>query len=332
MAVFIVQIGVMGVLCGRWPELGAMRWILYAWCWLLIDFQGVIAWMLAGQNWWADSLQTASLFVAQLGLLTIWAVLGSERWTVRAPLALVVGCGLMLFLTRIRYHYDSAVAMFVVQIVALGGICVVFRRKGYRLAIAPAESGPLEPLRPASALRTSQFGLRDVLLWTTALALVCGLVRAVGLPWRDWFDTRDNPWLLLFANGLALATALVITLWCALGMGRSAVRRYVPLLAIPIIGIANALVEWLVWLVQWRPWIAPWFPELSWQGKLYSAFWQPFSGLARISTAWLCLTSGMLFATLLFPRALGYRLIRGPEIVQEPDDPIAGHQTAGVRP
>jgi hypothetical protein len=62
MAVFIIQIGAMGIVCGRWTELQAMRWILYAWCWLLIDFQTVIAWMFTGQSWWGGSFHTTSLF------------------------------------------------------------------------------------------------------------------------------------------------------------------------------------------------------------------------------------------------------------------------------
>src|SRR5262245_8240791 len=97
MATFIVQIGVMGIICGRWPDLQWMRWVLYAWCWVLIDFQAIEAWVYTdATSWWGrSSFQPASLFAAQLGLATIWAVLGAARWTMRLPVVAVVGGALL---------------------------------------------------------------------------------------------------------------------------------------------------------------------------------------------------------------------------------------------
>src|SRR3954447_14535308 len=57
MAVFVVQIGVMGVVCGRCVDLRAMRWVLYAWCWLLIDFQTLVASVFTDSSWWGGSFQ-----------------------------------------------------------------------------------------------------------------------------------------------------------------------------------------------------------------------------------------------------------------------------------
>src|SRR4029434_7297738 len=74
MAIFVIQIGLMGVVCGRWIDWPFLRWLLYGWCWLLIDFQTLIAWAFANQTWWGDAFQASALLNAQLGLAIIWAV------------------------------------------------------------------------------------------------------------------------------------------------------------------------------------------------------------------------------------------------------------------
>src|SRR5262245_37782044 len=103
MAIFILQIGLMGVVCARWIEWPLLRWLLYGWCWLLIDFQTLIAWAFADQYWWGEAFQASALLAAQLGLAIIWAVLGEARWTVRLPVTLVAAVLLLLPLVRIHY-------------------------------------------------------------------------------------------------------------------------------------------------------------------------------------------------------------------------------------
>jgi hypothetical protein len=307
MAAFIVQIGLMGVVCGRWIDHPALCWILYVWCWLLIDFQTLIAWVYANQTWWGDSFQAAALFAAQLGLVIIWAVLGTARWTVRFPVVLVLASLVMLPLIRFQYWGENAAVLFAMQLVSLGGICLVLRRQGFRLAIPHAEEG-----RPSSApttahLQATQFGLRHVLIWMTALALICGLVRAVGLPFEQWTATRYGPSLPLFSSGVALAMVLVIALWAAMGTGSDRQRWLLVAVLIPLVGIANGLIEWLARIWHNRVWTAPWARGKPWWIWLR---WEWFYSDERYLIAWICLSAGMLFATLLFVRALGYRLER----------------------
>ena len=42
LTVFVLQVGLFGVLCGRFIEQPLLRWIIYIWCWVLVDLQDVI--------------------------------------------------------------------------------------------------------------------------------------------------------------------------------------------------------------------------------------------------------------------------------------------------
>lgn len=310
MSLLVVQIGVMGVLCGRWIELRSMRWILYLWCWLLIDFQAIVAWVYTDQtSWWGSSFQPASLFTAQLGLLLIWSVLGAARWTVRLPIAVVVGCALLLFLGRVRYEYQSAAGLIVMQLAMLGTICWILQRKGFRVVVLGRDSEAFRRLG-AGDLRVGQFGVRDVLIWMTALGLACGLVRWFGVPWNEWLQSNARSWVPLITGGVALSVTLVLALWAALGPDESRGRRYRVLLFIPLLAIGAGLVEWLFWYLHYQPWTAPWYGRETWQNCFYWSFWSPFKNSSQFTMTWLCLAGGMLFAALLFPRELGYRLVR----------------------
>jgi hypothetical protein len=310
MATFILQIGVMGVLCGRWIDLEVMRWVLYLWCWLLIDFQALVAWVFTDStSWWGSSFQPASLFTAQLGLLLIWSILGAARWTIRLPIAVVVGCALLLILGRVRYEYENAAGLIVMQLAILGGICVILRRKGFCL-VALGRNSDTFRVFSTSDLQVGQFGVRDVLIWMTALAFACGLVRWFGIPWQEWMPSSVPYWIPLVTGGVALSVTLVLALWAALGADAARGRSYRVLLFIPLLAIAAAFADWLAMFLLRQPWTAPWYPTADWPTRIYWSFWWPFSESAQFTMAWLCLAGGMLFAALLFARELGYRLVR----------------------
>src|SRR6478752_7261910 len=80
MAAFVIQVGLIGVLVARLIEPAWLRWIIYGWCLLLTDLNA------------ASSLvpeTSEALFTAQLGLVTVWAILGTTRWLVRVPVMLL---------------------------------------------------------------------------------------------------------------------------------------------------------------------------------------------------------------------------------------------------
>jgi hypothetical protein len=274
MSVFVVQAGVMGIVCARWIEQPIWRWIIYGWFLLLIDFQTLIAWAFTDDGWWNGSFWPASLFAAQFGLIAIWAILGSARWTIRVPVAVLAGSSLSFLLIRFRYEGDNATALFIVQLVVLAGILLTMRAQGFRLAPSRPRTSQVDSTPVWDELQVSQFGLRDVLIWMTALAVICGLLRVIGLPFEQWSETRYRPWLPEVINGAAVGVALMLGLWAALGNSRPGARWALMIVPIPAMAMAAGVIQWL------------------------------------FLTSWLFLAAGTLFAALLFLRERGYRLTR----------------------
>jgi len=309
MAALVVEIGLMGVVCGRWIDWPLLRWILYGWCWLVVDLQVLLARQLAVENFFGGTAAflSGSLLAAQLGLVTVWAVLGTMRWSTRWPAAFVLAAILAAPLLDLGYGGNAAL-FFLVQISTTAGISAMLRWNGFRLALASA------PLRtgshqPAAELATSQFGLSHMLVWTTAMALVLALVRLIGLPWDDWANARFfQSWLVFASSGVAVGMVLIVAIWAALSTACAGQRWAALLLITPAAALASGLVGWTEWLLQPRNWNL-WGRQVQWFGW---QFWRDYFESEQWLIAWICLAGAMLFASLLFLRATGYRLERGP--------------------
>jgi hypothetical protein len=262
MAAFVFQVGLFGVLCGRLLHPAWLRWVLFAWCLLFTDLTA------------ASSLSpqiAQSLFTAQIGLVTVWVVLGTSSWKIRAPFAL------LMILPMLG---------LIAQTAALCLICLVLRSQHYQLALANKlpDSGRL----PGGESNQIQFGIKDVLLWMTALAPLLAV-------------SRLGAWQLL-GEGVLHAIVLVIALWTAIGRGSFWLRW--PLLAL-VSGIAGTLqADFDLYITKRWQWFPP-SPVPFFSGThLDYLFWRwdaftPFF-----------LASGMMAATLLIYRVLGYRLCR----------------------
>ncbi len=304
---FVVQVGLFGWLCGRWIESPLLRWLIYGWCWVLVDLQTLTAGALAGQSYYwgnVNRLLPGSLFVAQLGLVTIWAVLGRARWYLRWPAALVLGACSALPILGQHYHGNDLTAFLFIQTCALAFICGVLRWQRFRLTAPSETAGAMAQ----GDLRPMQFGVRHVLIWTTSLAVVLALARALNLLSPGLFATLLGPrWLDNVTAGGLIAIVLVVALWAALGKGYGV--RYLALVtATPLAGVLVAASEWYHiqttspntrWL--WAATPPPLWSWTFWRGWWDSEWWL---------FAWTCLAGGLLFAALLFCRTLGYRLTR----------------------
>jgi len=180
MAAFVIQVGLLGVLCARLIQPPWLRWVIYAWCLLFTDLNAM------------SSLVpelSQSLYTAQLGLVTVWAVLGTARWKIRLPVILLL---VIPSLANIA------------QTAALCLICFVLRSQRFRLAfVAPADDAPANQGAGHASRRPIQFGVGDMLLWTTALAPLLAIVRLQ--------EGR------ILTEGVLHAIVLVVALWAALG-------------------------------------------------------------------------------------------------------------------
>jgi hypothetical protein len=286
-----------------------------------IDVHRAVAFLYSGQVWWGyEQSHCASLFAAQLGLIVVWTILGPGRWTVRWPLGLVVGSLFTLPLLHFPFYVGllsgsrSSAVLLASQLVALFALGALLRRRGYALTM-PTAMPMSETTGDLSRLHTNQFGVRDVLLWTTALAAICGLARAIGLPLEDWLSDEYSMWFVPASIGAAAGIALLAALWAALSeAGRS--RRYgIGLLLVAAAGLLAGLSDWLPWACgRGRAWLA----RRSLSSIDYCLMFLDDEQGILVGIA---ITGAMLFATLLFVRGLGYRLTIGVKGPQSPTLP-----------
>src|SRR5262245_32103599 len=262
MAAYVLQVGLIGVLCGRLIDIYWLRWVILGWCLLVTDL-----------NAWSSLFPyiAEGLFSAQIGLVTIWVVLGKARWTIRLPVALLL---------------IVPVLATIAQSAALCLLCLVLRSQRFQLSFVAPESDPEALAHGKNPLtsRPIQFGVGDMLLWTTALAPLLAVARFV--PGRT------------LTEGVLHAIVLVVALWAALGEGPAWLRWPLLGLAAFVAGVILASVDW--YQLGWCPRPAVW----SWQHWNYVWRWQWDTLLSFF------LPSGMLAATLLIYRVLGYRLCR----------------------
>ena len=294
MGAFVIQIGVLGVLCGRWLDDPRWRWGVYLWGWLLIDMQLVSALVfVSGTSDWtgAGYFLVVSLFAAQVGLTIIWAILGTTRWVLRLPLCGVLATVLAL---PIAGSYGFAGTTFPVQVAALLVLCLVLRWKRFRLhSIATGEE------RAANASQSAlQFGVRHVLIWTTSLAVVLGVLRALDLlSWKALAPFLHGGVAVLTA-GILVAAVFVVALWAALGAGPAWLRW--PTLTVTIVMVGSLLA--LFAFFDRNGTIA----LLARSPATWDAFWRHDGWLLT----WVALAGSLLFASLLILRVGGVRLVR----------------------
>jgi hypothetical protein len=305
LAAFVVQIGLFGWLCGRWIDQPLLRWLIYGWCWVLVDLQTLTAAAMAGPSYYwgnMNRLLPSSLFVAQLGLVTIWAVLGTTRWYFRWPAAVVLGMFCLVPIIDLHYHGSELTGLLFIQTCALALICGVLRWQRFRLvdpALGPKQAGAMKPL---------QFGVRHVLIWTTSLAVVLGVARGLNLLSPGFLAGLLGPrWLVNLTAGCLIAGVLVVSLWSALGQG-GWIRYAALVVTAPLAGVLVAGSEWY-YIQNTSPntgwlWMGQTPPLVSW------AFWRGWWTNEWWLLAWTCLAGGLLFAALIIYRTRGYRLTR----------------------
>jgi hypothetical protein len=316
LAAFVVQVGLLGILCGKFVEPAWLRWVIYAWGFALMD--GVTLALASDSGvvfYWGDttslpttSLLTTSLLSSQVGLVVVWAVLGNTRWLIRGPAALVLVALLAVPLAGVRYRGGDLTPLFIAQCLALLAICLVLRWKRFRLTVSepqsprlPSATNPMTNFR-SGPLRPMQFGVRDVLTWTTSLAVVLAVARALDLLSPVKIAALfGQDWIVMLTAGFLSAIVLVVALWSALGAGRARLRW--PLLAFfaPAGGLTFALLDFRA--KTWN-----WWPTGMRRSIWNAAYRDYFYSLEWHLIAWFCLAGGLLFAALLIYRTLGYRL------------------------
>lgn len=303
MGVFVVQIGTMGWLCGRYLTQSVWRWGIYLWSWLLVDLQLLSASVFAdGGRWWSHAkLLPGSLFAAQVGLVIVWGILGTTRWTIRIPACLVVGAILAIpALNSYSYRADKVVP---IQMIALVMLCLLLRLRRYRLEnlTAPVAETSAATGGTARELARSQFTIRHVLIWTTSLALLLGILRGLDLLSLDALrPIVGGRMTLQWSAGIAIAVVFVVAVWGALGAGPAWMRVPILLFTLIVVGLGLVLASFLTensFAVLQQVWTNLYTRRYVWEQHGWFLSWTALAG-------------SLLFASLLILRVIGYRLVR----------------------
>ncbi|HMC11649.1 MAG TPA: hypothetical protein VKH44_10175, partial [Pirellulaceae bacterium] len=308
---FVLEVGLVGVIVGTTMPHPWLRWLLFGWIMLLIDLLVASSALLSFGSYVSDLLPAAALVGAQIGLAIVLGTLGTAPWYWRTPLSLALGAGLLAFwlLTVTDWNGQLISGILVTQAIVLMLMCVGLRVRGYRLVHLDS----LEPAASGTMSRRFQFGIRDVLIWTTSLAILLGLMRGAGM--LVWINLTDHP-SLYFKGTVALvsANAIVLSLWASLGQGHWALRYSLLVVMLLLLGAAlsglSIYGEHLVnfWRSPTGPMSSRYFDYDLYHWREVGWWW----------IAWMFLSGGLLAASLMIFRAVGYRLIRGGTTTRRP--------------
>lgn len=297
---YAAQIALMSWAVGRYSTPWPLRWIIWLWTMALIDLQlGAVTASIYNQA--ANCLVTGVLS-GQLGALVVWGFLGSGPFVWRIP-SLVVVLGVCWncydLLVRINQHASWMQLgwsdLLNVEGVTLCILCASLRLCGYALRI-PEPDGDALPAKPEAG-RSLQFGIRDVLIGTTSLAVLLGIFKAGDLlTFRFLQQLYAGGFLLVATVAIATAANLLVAIWSALGRGRFELRVLVLVLA--SLAVGSPLAWYAVNIGQ---------PMMRLNRDYRFAHWY---GTGYWWIGWMFLTATLLAASLLIFRTLGYRLVR----------------------
>jgi len=294
---FVLEVGLVGVVVGRAMPYPMFRWLLYGWMMVLIDLLVGSMAMISSDSYVSKVLPAAALVAAQIGLAILWGTMGTSRWYWRIPSALGLGAGLLGFWVMAVPGNGRLIGeILVMQAIVLTLLSGGLRISGYRLM-------PIDVQAQDSAGRARsrfQFGIRDVLVWTTVLAVLLAVMRGAGM--LVWVSLIDHP-AIYFKGTVAFFSAMVIVfaLWAALGRGHWLLRYSLLVIVLLSLGTAmgsacanngRLMKKWLPQPTNFDYDLYLWY-EVGW-------WW----------IAWMFLSGGLLAASLMIFRAVGYRLVR----------------------
>jgi len=300
--VYAGQLALVSWVVARFIEPWPLRWFLWVWTMALVDLQLAVMFN-EPQSTPAVHCLATGVLAAQCGALLVWGILGTGPLLWRVPsllMLLLVASNCFAVLTRVStggpFYQLGWNDLLWVQATILSALCGVMRLSGFALAKTSAASSALAP---ADARRV-QFGIRDVLVGTTGLAILLGVAKAGDLlTWRFLQSTYSAGFLFVFLAAICTAATLLVALWAALGQGRATTRFLVLVLAALALGapIAAYCVHELAAgrarpLVLYNSRLFHWYTTGYW--------W----------LGWMFLAGTLLAGLLVIFRELGYRLVR----------------------
>jgi hypothetical protein len=294
-----ISIAVLSWSAGRYLSPAWLRWVVFAWCLILLDLLTIAACLTYRVEMHFGHMMVA----AQISLIVLWAVLASGNWQWRMPLGLVAVAVLIVFSSTFRSYWgapDWNLLMIVTSLVILL-VCGAIRLSGFALQ-QPADDtlGRSEH----QSIKTTQFGLKHMLIWATALVPILRVMRGL-----DFFVLKrlGAPDIFSFALvAMVMAAVNLIAIWSVLGQGHW-MLRLAALLAVPyLLAVGTSMYVQYIESTYRTTWaFGRWDFSRAWYDSLVRTIADQRESLVN----WLCLNAALLAALLLFLRASGYRLM-----------------------
>jgi hypothetical protein len=281
----VFSVAVLSWSAGRFVRPAWLCWVVFVWSLVLLDML-TIAVCLAGP---VDRSIGYVLVSAQIGLVVLWAILGSGHWQLRLPAAIAAIPVVNLLAANLGgtrpLDWDS---VLFVSTGVMTALCGGLRYLGF--AILQEDSATTSPTnrgkRPAV-----QFGVKHMLIWLTVTGPLLLVLRSINLGGETNFS------IALIA--VSVATLNLISIWAVLG-GGPALLRIACLVAVPL-GIAWGLNAYSAHLKT----VFTSSPRTQVSQTIYAMI-----HMHGRWTSWFWLAAALLDALLMFLRARGYRLLR----------------------
>jgi hypothetical protein len=303
MGFYVLQIGFIGWGVATYIQPWPLRWFIYGWIMILVDLQLASMVSTGGRNGQGMNCLATAILAGQLGVAIVWGILGSGNIIWRIPALLVLLQTYWSFyslLVRINQEPPGRYpvgwdGLLTTQGVLLSVLIGILRLRGYSLVQLSPEDRTTR--QQGSSKTPIQFGIRDVLLWTTSLAVLLAIAKGGDLLTLRFLKQFYDPGLLLlFTTGICTALILIVALWSALGQGSVTARFSV--LTVLSLGI-GAGIGWYCATMARKATIT------SWSYAYWNWYWNGYWWVG-----WMFLTGVLLAASLIIYRTLGYRLVR----------------------
>jgi hypothetical protein len=288
----ILSAGSLSWCAGRFLRPEWFGWLIFVWCCAFLDLLTII--ICYGV---LDRRYAYGLVCAQIGFLTLWAILGNSSWQWRLPAVLVFVPAVCIFARLLTHSYNwferEWFALIILTTVVVVALCALLRAFGFS-ALRIADQGSINA--QSNVLLSHQFGIRHMLLWATALVPL--LLVGRGLDFFVFKVFGDKGTFQILALSLAVATINLTAIWAVLGRGLLILRLAI-LIFLPL-ALGTAVIEYSKVVQSFRFARSSPYPQLIQDLFRHDLGW----------TVWFFLNSALLAAMLLFLRAQGYRLAR----------------------
>jgi hypothetical protein len=280
-----ITTAILGWCVGRYLSPVWLRWIVLAWCLVLLDCLTILASFEHGLEQEFGYVLVSS----QIGLLVLWAILGPPPWQSRLPSVAAATPMLIIFsgsFVTSSYREEAWNILMLVAAVVIALLCGGLRYLGFLLR------QPTQIALDATGRRpTYQFGLKHMLIWLTVAGPLLLFVRSL-----DFKGSTAFPVALV---AVSVATVNLIAIWTVLGAGYW-VLRIVALVGVPY-SIAQGMAQYSAYLNTIGS---------GSSRRQYGTIPWILANMENLWLTWLWLNALLLAALLVFLRASGYRLMR----------------------